>query len=179
MPEFTIIEIRPVEKHTFLIITSSDNEYDILVGLSWGNGGAGCNNPRAMFSLENKKGGGMGGGGFEEEGLEPDDPEIQEEKYIFDRENTVAILESKPQIKDYITKKLNEIAKLKGQHPGMILKSGLIKINNCLEYLSGQDMFFQKVANKTVTLTKKHASSNSEKNDGCCCCNWYSKFYVI
>ena len=135
MPEFTIIEIRPVEKHTFLIITSSDNEYDILVGLSWGNGGAGINNPRAMFKLY-KKGtrGGSGKilrGGSGEIELPDDDPENEIENEILDDIHNVSIESRKPIISK--TKLKNKINKLKAlallndQPVGMVLKSGTIK----------------------------------------------------
>lgn len=135
MPEFTIIEIRPVEKHTFLIITSSDNEYDILVGLSWGNGGAGINNPRAMFKLY-KKGtrGGSGEiprGGSGEIQLPDDDPENKIEDEILDEIDNVSIESRKPIIsKTKLKNKINKlkaIALLKGQPVGMVLKSGTIK----------------------------------------------------
>lgn len=135
MPQFTIIEIRPVEKHTFLIITSSDNEYDILVGLSWGNGGAGINNPRAMFKLY-KKGtiGGSGkilSGGSGEIGLPDDDPENEIEHEILDDIHNVSIESRKPIIsKTKLKNKINKlkaIALLKGQPVGMVLKSGTIK----------------------------------------------------
>ena len=134
MPEFTIIEIRPVEKHTFLIITSSDNEYDILVGLSWGNGGAGINNPRAMFKLYKKEAVGGSGkilrGGYGEMGLADNDPEIENEKDIFCNEEITTLTRkpiiSKIKLKNKINK-LKAIAVLKGQPVGMVLKSGTIK----------------------------------------------------
>jgi hypothetical protein len=130
MPEFTIIEIQPVEKHTFLIITSSDNEYNILVGLSWGNGGAGINNPRAMFKLYKKRTSGGSGkilrGGSGEIDLPPGDPENE-----IDEIYNVSIQSKKPIIRK--TKLKNKIDKLKGiallnsQPVGMVLKSGTIK----------------------------------------------------
>lgn len=128
MPPFTIIRIDHEEgSHTFLIMTSAEDEHNIRVGLSWGNGGAGCNNPRAMFSLERKPGRGMGGGGFDEEGLEADDPEVQEKEYIFDDLNTVAILESKPPI---VSK--TEIRK------GIVLRNGKVLMQKWRKNEKGQ-----------------------------------------
>jgi len=102
MPQFTVDSVvHDRRNHTFLILTSPDQIYNIRVGLSWGNGGAGCNNPRAMFTLElkmGKRGGGynnpskmitlkpntgMTGGGSDEIELDADDPEIIEENQIF------------------------------------------------------------------------------------------------
>jgi hypothetical protein len=147
MPEFTISEIRHVEKHTFLIITSSDNEYDILVGLSWGNGGAGINNPRAMFKLY-KKGtrGGSGkilSGGSGEIELPEDDPENEIEDGILDVIDNVSIESKKPIIsKTKLKNKINKlkaIASLKGQPVGMVLKSGTIKPDEVSKWEKNED----------------------------------------
>jgi hypothetical protein len=127
MPPFTIIGINHEPgSHTFLIITSDDDNYNVLVGLSWGNGGAGCNNPRAMFSLEKKvgKGGGFGDDDdadddIKEEGLPEDDPLITEEIEIFDNINTIVVLENKPPI-------INPTKKL----PGMELRNGKVLMND-------------------------------------------------
>jgi hypothetical protein len=129
MPPFTIVGIQHEENsHTFLILTSDNDDYNILVGLSWGNGGAGCNNPRAMFSLVRKAG---RGGGFGDDDDEDDNDEIKkkEEKIayeIFDKENTVAVLVTRPPIS---RKYIRETAKkrledLKGVPTEMVSRSG-------------------------------------------------------
>jgi hypothetical protein len=142
MPQFTIIEIRPVEKHTFLIITSGDNEYDILVGLSWGNGGAGINNPRAMFKLYKK---GTRGGGSGEIDLPEDDPQKQEEEEIFDNINSTATLTNEPPIdKKKISKRLENINKKKadalekllGSEIGIVNRSGFVKEDPTYEVIT-------------------------------------------
>ena len=146
MPEFTIIEIQHVEKHTFLIITSSDNEYDILVGLSWGNGGAGINNPRAMFKLYKKETRGGSDkilrGGYGEMGLADNDPEIENEKDIFCNEEITTLTRkpiiSKIKLKNKINK-LKAIALLKNQPVGMVLKSGTIKPDEVSKWEKNED----------------------------------------
>ena len=142
MQQYEITKIESLDNHTFLINTSDGN--NILVGLSWGNGGAGINNPRAMFKLYKKeKIGGSGKilrGGSDEIDLPEDDPELEEDVKIFN-DNTSAILTNKPSIdKNKITEKLAEkLAELKGQQPGMQLRSGFIKKNPLDEWMTDEE----------------------------------------
>ena len=139
MPQFEIIEIRPLEKHTFLIITSEEQENNILVGLSWGNGGAGINNPRAMFKLYKKEK--RGGSGSDEIGLPDDDPELEEAQEIFDTDNTTATLTNKPPIdKKYIRETVKKrLDELTGQPTGMVLKSGKVLIDTRSNWTTDAD----------------------------------------
>jgi hypothetical protein len=136
MPEFTIKRIvQGPEQHKFTIITSDEDEYNILVGLSWGNGGAGINNPRAMFKLYKKGTSGGSGkilrGGSGEIELPEDDPENEIEDEILDEIDNVSIQSKKPIIRKTKLKnkidKLKVIASFKHQPVGMVLKSGTIK----------------------------------------------------
>ena len=182
MPEFTIIEIRHVEKHTLLIITSTDNEYNILVGLSWGNGGAGINNPRAMFKLYKKEAVGGSGkilrGGYGEMGLADNDPEIENEKDIFCNEEITTLTRkpiiSKIKLKNKINK-LKAIAVLKGQPVGMVLKSGTIKPDEVSKWeknegtgewvdTSKSDTEHEKVGGKKQTVMIIYSKTNSVKS---------------
>ncbi len=62
--DFNILNISqsPSHRHAFIIETDM-SLYDIKADMSWGNGGAGNNNPRIKFSLINK--GAMGGGNID------------------------------------------------------------------------------------------------------------------
>jgi hypothetical protein len=53
LPIFTIQGIHTNNTHAFFIRTDM-TDYDIKVDMSWGNGGAGNNNPRMLISLCNK-----------------------------------------------------------------------------------------------------------------------------
>ena len=53
LPTFTIDRIHTNDTHAFFLITSM-TDFDVKVDMSWGNGGAGNNNPRMLISLCNK-----------------------------------------------------------------------------------------------------------------------------
>lgn len=53
LPTFTIEGIHTNDTHAFFLLTSM-TDFDVKIDMSWGNGGAGNNNPRMLISLCNK-----------------------------------------------------------------------------------------------------------------------------
>jgi hypothetical protein len=179
MPQFTVDRVlHDRGNHTFLIVTSPDQIYNIRVGLSWGNGGAGCNNPRAMFTLELKptrRGGGynnpskmitlkpntgMTGGGSDEIELEADDPEIIEENQIF-LGSTVTLtnvlpIDTEIDLKDRIELLLND--------PSVtILRNGKV-IPKFYKSKSSSKGGRRKMRNTIYSKTKNVKSKKNKKN---------------
>ena len=86
LPTFTINGIHTNNTHAFFLLTSM-TDFDVKVDMSWGNGGAGNNNPRMLISLCNKvkSGGGRrkkykGGNGDNE--IDEDDEDETEQDYL-------------------------------------------------------------------------------------------------
>ena len=87
LPTFTIDGIHTNDTHAFFLLTSM-TDFDVKVDMSWGNGGAGNNNPRMLISLCNKitsAGGGRrkkynGGNGDNE--IDEDDEDETEQDYL-------------------------------------------------------------------------------------------------
>ena len=85
LPTFTIDGIHTNNTHAFFLLTSM-TDFDVKVDMSWGNGGAGNNNPRMLISLCNKvKSGGRrkkykGGNGDNE--IDEDDEDETEQDYL-------------------------------------------------------------------------------------------------